>query len=124
MSYATQHASALAKVTAKGAAVTFSKTTQGSYDATTDTATPSTATVAGYAIRVPAAGTRGGPDIYSRLGLVESQAPMLLFVPTTYGETPEVGATCSWSGATLTVRDVDPLALDGTTLLANVVISE
>ena len=68
--------------------------------------------------------TSGGPDIYSRLGLVESQAPMLLFVPTTYGETPEVGATCSWSGATLTVRDVDPLALDGTTLLANVVISE
>lgn len=120
MSFATQHASALAKVQDKGAAVTFTDTTQGSYDPETDTATASSSTVSGYAIQVPS----GSPQRYAQLGLVESRAPMLLFVPTTYGDTPGLGAQCSWGGRTLTVRDVEPLAIDGTTILANVVVGE
>lgn len=119
MSYATEHADALADVTAAGAAVTFSKTTQGSYDPETDTATASTSAVAGVAIRVP-----GDPNRYSALNLVETQAATLLFVPTTFGDTPELGSSVSFGGSTLTVRDVEPLALDGTTILATVVVSE
>lgn len=119
MSYAAKHAAALSKVTAKGASVTLSKVTQGSYDPETDLATASTATVAGYAVEVP-----GDARRYSALNLVESKASTLLFVPTTYGDTPELGATCSWGGNTLTVRDVQLLAPDGTTILANLVVGE
>lgn len=119
MSYAVEHAGALADVTEAGAAVTFSKVSQGSYDPETDTATPSTSTVAGSAVRVP-----GDPERYSRLNLVESKAVTLLFAPTTFGDTPALGATCSWGGETLTVRDVEPLAPDGNTIIATVVVSE
>lgn len=125
MSFAAKHTSALAAITKNGAAVTFSRVTQGSYDAATDTATPATSTVSGYAIRVSGdQTTRGNPDRYSQLGLVESKAPTLLFAASTYGSVPELGATCSWNSETFTVRDVNPIAPDGTPIVSYVVISE
>ena len=100
--------------------VTFTRVTQGSYDPETDVAAaPTTSTVVGVAMR-----TRGNPHRYAALGLVESKAPTLLFVPATYGETPEPGDTISWEGETYTARDVQPVAPDGVTILAKVIIEK
>ncbi len=119
MSYAPEHASALADVTAAGSAVTFTWRTPGVHDPATDTfTTAATVTVAGYALRV-----RGDPDRYRALSLVEAQAPTLLFTPTTYGALPALGASVTWGGTVYTVRDVAPLAPDGTAILARVVVA-
>lgn len=123
MTYARQHASALRIVKSKGAAVTFSKTVPGTHDAATDTyTTPSTTSVAGYAVRVQPRSTQ---DIerYRQLSLVPAEAPMLDFVPNTFGSEPELGATCSWGGVPMIVRDVTSVAPDGTGILFKVVVS-
>jgi len=99
-------------------AVTFTHTTPGTYDATTDTTTsPVTTTVTGNAMQV-----RGDPETYKALGLVEYEAPTLLFVAQTYGEVPQVGDTTDWASITYTVKSVQPLAPDGYVILARVVI--
>ena len=117
--YARQAASALAMLKRKGAAVAFTRTTPGVYDPATDTwTTPATTTVAGYAIRV-----RGDPDRYRALELIESQAPTLLFAPSTLGQAPEAGMTTTWSATAYTVRDVSPVAPDGTGLVFRVVVT-
>lgn len=115
MIYAPKHAAAAAMVKQKGAAVTFTRITQA-YDPVAGTTTPSESTVAGHAV-----GTRGDPIRYQALGLVESNAPTLLFVPATYGELPSPGDTVVWGGVIHTVRDVTPAAPDGTAILARVV---
>lgn len=121
MTYATEHAGALDQITDAGVAVTFTRTAQGDYDPEADTMTPSDSTVTGYAIRVK--GLRSDePGSYRSLGLVEAKAATLLFAPTTYGETPSVGDTVTWDGATHTVRYVEPVAPDGTTIIARVVV--
>jgi hypothetical protein len=116
VTYVVEHAAALADVRLAGTAVTFSRSTT-TYTEATDVASLATTTVAGYALRV-----RGDPERYRALSLVESAAPTLLFVPTTYGDRPEVGDTLTWESATHTVRDVSPLAPDGTPILARVVV--
>lgn len=116
MSYTSDHAAALQMVEEAGSAVTLTKTTT-TYDAATDTHTPSTQTVAGKAVQVP-----GRPRRYEALGLVESKAPTLLFVPDTYGSEPELGATLPWAGEVHTVRDVEPTAPDGTLILARLIV--
>lgn len=98
----------------KGAAVTFSKTVVA-YDAATDTSTSSTSTVAGFAMRI-----QGDPDEYARLGLIQSEHPMLSFEPTTPGQLPPLGATVVFGGETLTVEDVNPCAMDGTPTSAHI----
>lgn len=103
MSYTGQHASALARVKRRGAAVTFTR---------------AGATTPGYAVRA-----KGDPNTYLARSLIESQAPTLFFVPTTYGDTPQLGDVCTWGGVTLTTADVNPIAPDGTTLAARVVVS-
>lgn len=118
MSYATEHASALGQITDAGTAVTFTKVVPGEYDAATDTWTDDDdQTVSGYAIRV-----KGDPETYQSLGLVEHEAPTLLFAPTTYGDLPALGATVAWGGEAYTVKNVDPLAPDGTAIIARVVV--
>ena len=112
------HSRALALVKRKGAAVTFSRTTQGGYDAETDTATPSTSTVVGHAVRV-----QGDPERYAGLGLVEAKAVTLLFAPTTIDEQPSPGDEVTWDGVEYTVRDVDPVAPDGDVIVSSVVIA-
>lgn len=117
--YADTHASALLDVAEAGSAVTFTHATPGTYDATTDTyTTPTTTTVTGYAIEVA-----GDPDTYKALSLVRSSAPALFFMPDTYGSLPNVGDTVTWNSTAYTVRDVSPLAPDGTAIGATIVVS-
>lgn len=99
--------------------ITFVRNTQSNYDPETDTATVTETEITGVALRV-----RGEPKRYAELGLVESQAPTLFFVPTTYGDTPEPGDAVEWLNDTYIVRDVDPLAPDGVTISARVIIAK
>lgn len=117
--YATTHAQAVADVKAAGLAVTFTRTAGGTYNRLTDTTTGSTTTtVTGWAVRVP-----GSPITYERLNLVQSEAPTLLFAPTTVGTLPPLSAQVNWGGVSYTVRDVDPIAPDGVALVARVVVA-
>lgn len=117
--FAADHAGALADLAEAGASVTFTLTTPGTYDAATDThSSPTTSTVTGSAIKVS-----GRPKKYEALGLRESEAPTLLFAPTTYGQLPALGASVAWGSATYTVRDVDSVAIDGTAIIAYVVVA-
>lgn len=117
-SFVAEHASALADVRqAPGVRVVF-RARGGSYAGANDQRVPSPSMVAGWAIR-----TRGEPDTYEALTLVEEEAPTLLFVPDTLGEVPPLGATATWEGRQYTVRDVLPLEPDGHPILARVVIA-
>ena len=100
-------------------AVTFTRTAQGNYDAATDTAALATSTITGTAVQVP-----GQPHRYAQLGLVESEAPTLIFIPTYYGETPEPGDVVTWASQEYTVRDVQRWAPDGVTIGASIVIEQ
>jgi len=120
MSYAAEHAGALADVADAGAAVTFTLSSPGTYDAATDTwTTPVETTVAGQAMQVS-----GNPEDYRELSLVESEAPTLLFAPTTYGSMPDLGYTVVWASKTYTVKMLSPLQPDGTTILARLVVGK
>jgi len=77
----------------------------------------SESTIVGVAVR-----TTGNAIKYRELGLIESEAPTLLFVPDTYGETPQPGDTVIWNSLEYTAADVDPLAPDGVTIEAKVII--
>jgi hypothetical protein len=106
--YADDFAGAYADVAAAGAAVTFTKVTTTQDDTTGAPNAPSTATVTGVAIRV-----KGDPIKYRDLGLTESEAPTLFFVPLAQGDLPALASTVSWGGETYTVRDLRPLDVDG-----------
>ena len=118
MSYVSTHAGALRDIRKAGTAVTFSKETRV-HDPLTGHSTVSTTTVEGFAIRVV-----GRSKTYEALKLVESQAPTLLFAATTFGEIPDVGMTVPWGGETFTVADVNPVAPDGNSIIARVVIAK
>lgn len=106
-------------LTRKGAPVSFSMTTAGSYDATTDTSSaPATVTVAGKAMQI-----EGDPDLYKSLELIESENPTLLFQPDTPGQLPALGSSVSWGGHSFTVKNITPLAMDGTATAARIVVS-
>lgn len=120
MTYAPDHKGALADVAASGAAVTFTRRNPGTHNPLTETFTTSgTTSVAGRAIK-----TRSNPRQYEALKLVQTEALTLFFVPTTYGDMPTPGMQCTWAGQTHTVRDVDPVAPDGTVIAARVVVSK
>lgn len=119
MTFAPQHASALATVSRKGAAVTFTFKNPGTYDEATGLFSgASTTTITGSAVRV-----RGNPKTYDRLSLKQSEAPTLLFTPETYGSLPEMDYTVTWNSIVYTVRDVEPVAPDGTAILAKIVVA-
>jgi len=123
MAYERQHATALRMLKAKGAAVTFSKSLPGTHDAATDTYTsPSVSEVAGYAVEVR---PKSAADIekYRALSLVPAQAPTLEFAAETFGAAPELGATASWAGHTVTVRDIVGVQPGGTPILFRLVVS-
>jgi hypothetical protein len=99
--------------------VTFTRQNPGTYDAATDVWTsPTATTITGHAIQV-----RGDPQRYRALGLVLTTMPTLFFSPTTYGETPAPGDTVTWTSIVYTVRDVAPIAPDGVTIAARVIVS-
>lgn len=100
----------------RGRAVVFSKEIPGDYDAATDTsAPPTTVTVSGYAMRIAS-----DPDEYAKLGLIQSEHPMLSFDPDTDGVLPTLGMTVEFGGETLTVEDVNPCAMNGTATSAHI----
>lgn len=106
-------------LTRKGAAVSFGKVVPGAYNPETDTNDPpTTVTVTGRAMQIA-----GDPDLYTRLQLIESDNPTLLFQPDTVGELPVLGMTVSWGGEELTVKNITPLAMDGTPTAAKIVVS-
>ena len=103
----------------KGAAVAFTQTTPGTYDgATGQWSADVTVTVTGTAMQI-----EGDPDAYAALGLIQSANPMLLFHPAVVGVLPSLGMTVAWGGATLTVKDVEPLAMNGVATAARVRMS-
>ena len=104
--------------------ITFTRTTQTA-DPATGIPTPTVTTITGNAVRVA---PRSKLDIerYAELGLQLHQIAVLLFTPTTYGDTPQTGDTVVWpatNGATYTVRDVNPIAPDGVTIAARVAVT-
>lgn len=100
----------------KGTAVTFTKVIPGTYDPTTETQGASTTlTVSGYAMRIA-----GDPDEYARLGLIQSEHPMLSFEPDTPGQLPALGWEVPFGGEVLTVEDVNPCAMNGTATSAHI----
>lgn len=117
--YTSDHAGALADLAEAGASVTFTFASPGTYTASTGLFSgDTTTTVTGAAIRIA-----GNPLRYQALGLTQTEAPTLLFAPTTFGSLPVLGASVTFGGVTYTVRDVEPLALDGTAILANIVVA-
>ena len=103
----------------KGAAVTFTQTIPGTYDAATDTYGPnSTVTVTGYAVR-----DQGNPQTYDALGLSLSEAPTLIFGSVTAGSLPALGAKVTWNAIVYTVRDVQPVDPDGQAIIAMLVVA-
>jgi hypothetical protein len=103
----------------KGAAVTLTGVTPGTYDPATDTTTgASTVTLDGHAMQID-----GDPDLYTQLGLIESENPTLLFKPDS-GSVPDVlGWTLVWGGEPLTIKNVQRLAMAGPTTAAKLVVS-
>ena len=100
-----------------GAPVTFSRVMTDAYDAATDEDQPYTVVVTGNAMRIA-----GDPLKYEALRLVQSEAPTLLFVPDTAGELPSLGASVTFGGALYVVRDIDPLAMNGTVTAARIIV--
>jgi hypothetical protein len=100
----------------QGAAVTFTKIVPGTEDPVTGvTSASTTVTVSGYAMRIS-----GNPDEYIRLGLIQSEHPMLSFEPDTPGQLPAPGWAVEFGGEPLTVEDVDPCAMNGTATSAHI----
>lgn len=118
-SYTTEHASALADVGAAGASVTFTSASAGTYSPTAGTwSSAATSTVTGQAVRV-----KGDPKVYAGLELVESDAPTLLVVPTTYGQVPALGSKVTWNSTVYTVKHVQVVAPNGSAILSRVVVA-
>ena len=116
--YSTKHANALKKVSAKGSAVTQTRISKGSRDPLTGQSTDTVTTIEGWALR-----DAGNPKRYEALGLTESAAPTVIFVPTTFGDTePGLDDTLTWAGEAYQIRDVLPLAPDGNAILYWLVI--
>lgn len=115
--YTDEHACALADIKDAGSSVTFTGVTQTINPETGAQSAPVNTTVEGWAIRVT-----GNPKVYELLGLVQSKAPTLLFAPTTFGDDVDLGAKVTWDGAVYYVRDVAPVAPDGNTIIARIVI--
>lgn len=110
---------ALADVSEAGSAVTFTFASPGTYDEATDRYSgASSTTVAGHAIRID-----GDPKKYEALELTQAEAVTLLFTSTTYGQLPALGAEVTWNSVAYWVRDVEPLAPDGTAIRARIVVT-
>lgn len=117
MSYTDQYDRAYDKVADAGSAITFSKTTTPQDDTTGAPGAPVTTTASGVAIRV-----KGDPIKYRDLGLTETEAATLFFVPGSQGTLPPLGSSGSWGAYPYIVRDVSPLDVDGLGAIAARVI--
>jgi len=103
----------------KGAAVTFTRAGVMLYDEATDARyLGADTTIPGYAVRV-----KGNPLKYQALSLIQSEAPALLFAPSTLGGLPLPGDTVTWASTLYTVKDTDPEAPDGVAIIATVIVA-
>lgn len=107
MSYTATHSHALATVTRKGAAVTFTLVSPGTYDAATDTYTDATtSTVLGSAVQDDATQHRKAGDLIGTGNVV------VFFTPTTRGQLPLPDYRVTWGSAALhvvrTFGGIDP----------------
>ena len=98
---------------------TFTRVRRLGYDAEADTYTTTVSTLTGLCTQTP-----GRPKRYAELGLVESDAPTLFFVPDTYGDVPEPGDFVEWVNENYTVRDVEPVAPDGVVICARLIVEK
>jgi hypothetical protein len=101
--------------------VTFERRTQGASDPTTGLpGAPIITTITGVGI-----GSAGDVDEYLALGLVQSSARTIEFIPDAgQSETlPLEGDTIAWAGAAYTVKAAYPTQPGGATLAARVVLS-
>lgn len=115
MDYTSKHELALRRIKKAGVAVSFEKRDSGLYDPLTDTylSGEATTTVSGYAVEVPGEGrTVEGDTIVERI--------TLLFVPTAFGNYPDVESTLYWADKLRTVRHVKPIRPGEDTIAAEV----
>ena len=116
--YTADHAGALADVADAGAPVSFAFTSPGTEQTDGTFSSGTTTTVNGQATE-----EGGDAEEYRRLSLAPSAAPRLFFVPTTEGDTPAVGASCTWGGTAYIARSVKAYRPAGLTLFAYVIIA-
>ena len=103
----------------RGKAVEFVHTAAGTHDPATEThGAPVVTKVKGQAMRVA-----GDPERYKALELIESESPTLLFTPKTRGELPAMDSVVEWGDVGFSVKDIEPLALNGTATAARIVVS-
>lgn len=107
MSYTATHTRALGTVSRKGSAVSFTLSSPGTYDPTTDThSSPTTTTVSGYAVQDDAGKHRRAGELIGETNVV------LLFTPSTRGELPLADYSVTWNSATHSVvrtfREINP----------------
>lgn len=117
--YAGKHASAWAKLKAKGVRIVFTLTTETRDETTGALGTPVVTTMSGYALGLE----KGDPATYERLGLTISEAPSLMVVCDTFGDIPPNTAACEFRGLPFTVRDAAPFAPDGTAIYSTIVVA-
>jgi hypothetical protein len=102
-----------------GASCTFTHTSAGTHDETTDEfSDPVTTTVAGRAVSVSGNGER-----YKQLVLVKTEVLTLLFWPATFGAKPLAGYSVTWSGDVYTVDHVAQVAPAGDAIISRVLVS-
>jgi hypothetical protein len=117
--YAELHADIEVDFTEYGASCTFTHTSQGTRDETTDEFSgPVTTTVAGRAVSV-----RGNGERYKQLVLVKTEVLTLLFWPATFGDKPLAGYSVTWSGEVYTVDHVAQVAPAGDAIISRVLVS-
>lgn len=107
----------LAAIKRAGSTVTFPGTassTPGIYDPTTGVFTEGTpgSDAVGRAVQI-----EGDPDRWSSLGLTLTNPVTLMLAASGLTVTPTVGASFTWAGTTYVIRDVDPVAPDGTPII-------
>ncbi len=107
--YEADHASAHADVAEAGFVAAFSVRVPGVLDETTNrTAAGTVVPYPGVALR-----KRGSVRMYEALGLVQTEAVTLFWVPDTQGQLPPLEATIVLDGVAHAVKSVDPLAPSG-----------
>jgi hypothetical protein len=120
MSYAPEHAGALADVRGAGVAITFDSLDLGaeSNDGRFE-GVPVATTMSAFATE-----EGGDPKEYERLGLTPLESPRLFVVCQTYGDIPPLNSKLTFGpGAPYTVRSVKPYRPDGIAIFSYVIIS-
>lgn len=109
---------ALETITKKGGPVTFPGAgTPAVYDPATDTWSGGSSSVAtGRAVQI-----ESDPDRFAALKLVLTNPVTLMIAAAGLSVTPAPGMQMTWAGTTYAIKDVDPIAPDGTPIIYTVI---